>query len=111
VPAEGLCHRAILPLTPFLPARWFWFDGRLIQHRGETEDVAVCRLVDDHFLLVFSMYRNWAGGGLDENIREIHSYPNLSADPWTRNVFATQQSDSESQAIAVWYCPQRHGLA
>ena len=46
------------------------------------------------------MYGNWPDGGLAENIGEIHSDPNLGADPWTRNVFATKQSDSESQAIA-----------
>ena len=46
------------------------------------------------------MYGNWPGGGLAENIGEIHSDPNLGADPWTRDVFATKQSDSESQATA-----------
>jgi hypothetical protein len=54
------------------------------------------------------MYRNWPGGGLPENIGEIHSDPNLGADPRTRDAFATNATIdpiAKVKPLRNWYCP------
>jgi hypothetical protein len=46
------------------------------------------------------MTRPWTSGGPVQYIGEIHGEPNLDTDPWARYVFASEQTEIESHAIA-----------